>query len=144
MNSNSRNVKLPFLTTRCQSWGVGRSASWSANINYNTRNVKLSLLTTRCHYMGVGRSASSSASMNSNSTSAMGIYCHSVWPLDDTDYWCGRCSSSSASNWTLGGTCFMGICAFFYIWHWFGVVVFQRSMFDWSRQICQLIYQYEL
>ena len=28
----------------------------------------------------------------------------------------------------LGGMSAMGMCAFFYMWHWFGVVVFQRSM----------------
>ena len=32
----------------------------------------------------------------------------------------------------LGGTSAMGICAFFYMWHWFGVVVFQRSMVNWE------------
>ena len=28
----------------------------------------------------------------------------------------------------------MGICAFFYMWNLFGVVVFQRSMLDWRRR----------
>ena len=55
MTSNSRNVKLLFMTTRCY-WGVGpasRSATWSANMTSNSRNVKLPFLTTRCHYWGV-------------------------------------------------------------------------------------------
>ena len=81
MSSNSRNVKLLFLTTRCHYWGVdlpldlpiwalivemwnchswpldastsgGRSANWSANMS-SSRNVKLPFLTTRCHYWGV-------------------------------------------------------------------------------------------
>ena len=56
MSSNSRNVKSPFLTTRCHYW-VGRSASRSAtssaNMSSNSTNVKLPYLTTRCHYLGV-------------------------------------------------------------------------------------------
>ena len=32
----------------------------------------------------------------------------------------------------LGGMSAMGICAFFDMWHWFGVVVFQRSMVNWG------------
>ena len=50
MSSNSRNVKSPFLTTRCQYWG--RSASRSANMSSNSSNVKLPFLTTRCQYGG--------------------------------------------------------------------------------------------
>ena len=42
-----RNVKLPFLNTRCHYWG-GRSATWSANMSSNSRNVKLPFLTNRC------------------------------------------------------------------------------------------------
>ena len=29
------------------------------------------------------------------------------------------------------GTSAMGICAFFYMWHWFGVVVFESCMVDY-------------
>ena len=44
MSSNSRNVKLPFLTARCQYKGgrsAIRSATSSANMTSNSRNVKL-------------------------------------------------------------------------------------------------------
>ena len=33
-----------------------------------------------------------------------------------------------------GGQSTMGICAFWYIWNSFGVVVFQRSMLNWRRE----------
>ena len=66
MSSNSRNVKLPFLTTSCLYQG-GRSVRWSAKMSSNSRNVKLSFLTTRCHYWGE-RSSRWSANMSSNST----------------------------------------------------------------------------
>ena len=52
MSYNSRNVKLPFLTTRCLCRG-GRSASWSAIKSSNSTNVKLPFLPTRCLYQGV-------------------------------------------------------------------------------------------
>ena len=42
------------------------------------------------------------------------------------------------------GTSAMGICAFFYMWHWFGVVVFKRCMVDWGDvchgYMCILLY----
>ena len=45
----------------------------------------------------------------------------------------------------------MGICAFFYLWNLFGVVVFQRSMLDWRRGwgqsaigICAFFYMWNL
>ena len=44
MSSNSRNVKLLFLTTRCHYWGVDLPVdlpAWSANMSSNSRNVKL-------------------------------------------------------------------------------------------------------
>ena len=47
MSSNSRNVKLPFLTTRCQYQVVDMPVDlqlWSANIEF---------LTTRCQTRGV-------------------------------------------------------------------------------------------
>ena len=81
MSSNSRNLILPLLTTRCLYWGVdlpvdvpiwaltveisychsspldattgGRSASWSANMSINSRNIISLFLTTRCHCQGV-------------------------------------------------------------------------------------------
>ena len=38
----------------------------------------------------------------------------------------------------------MGICAFFYMWHWFGLVVFQRCMVYWGDVchgcMCILLY----
>ena len=46
----------------------------------------------------------------------------------------------------LGGTPPFGICAFFYMWNFFGVAVFQRSMLDWRRgyvclqYMCILLY----
>ena len=66
MTSNSRNVKLPFLTTRCHYWGVdlpldlqiwhliwhssnaseGKCANWPLT-------VEILHHTTRCHYQGV-------------------------------------------------------------------------------------------
>ena len=42
------------------------------------------------------------------------------------------CSGVPQISGQLGGTCAMGICAFFYMWHWFGVVVFQRCMVNWG------------
>ena len=48
MSSNSRNVKLPFLTI---SEG-GRSVTSSANMSSYSRNVKLPFFTTVCHYQG--------------------------------------------------------------------------------------------
>ena len=65
MSSNSRNLKLPSLTTRCLYWG-DRSASWSANMSSNSRNLKSPFLTTRYLYQR-GWSASWSANMSSNS-----------------------------------------------------------------------------
>ena len=91
---NNRNLKLPFLATRClyqgvdlppdlpiwalivkiwncHSWpldastGGGRSATWSAYMSFNNRNQKLPFLATRCLYQG-GRSATWSAYMNFN------------------------------------------------------------------------------
>ena len=73
MSSNSRNVKLPFLTTRCPYWGersASRSATSPATMSSNSRNVKLPFLTMRCHYCGersASRSATSPATMSSNS-----------------------------------------------------------------------------
>ena len=32
----------------------------------------------------------------------------------------------------LGGRCILSICAFCYMWHWFGVMVFHRSIVNWS------------
>ena len=40
MSSNSWNLILPFLATRCHYQG-GRFASWSVNMSSNSRNVKL-------------------------------------------------------------------------------------------------------
>ena len=93
MNSNSRHVKLPFLTTRCQYWGVhlpvdlpiwtlnSRNVKlpvdvpiWTLTVDrclicqyelYNSRNVKLPFFTTRCQYQG-SRSATWSANMSIN------------------------------------------------------------------------------
>ena len=48
----------------------------------------------------------------------------------------------------LGGTSAMGICAFFYMWHWFGVVVLQRFMVNWwgtsAMSICAFCYMWNL
>ena len=57
MSSNSRNLKSPFLTTRCLYWR-GRSAGWLANMSSNSRNLKSPFLTTRCLYQGRGESTS--------------------------------------------------------------------------------------
>ena len=78
MTSNSRNVKLPFLTNRCHYQG-DRSATWSANTTSNRGNVKLPFSTNRCQYWGVDLSL------------VLSIWpltvemwnCHS-WPLDAT------------------------------------------------------------
>ena len=35
-----------------------------------------------------------------------------------------------------GGSSAMGICAFFYMWHWFGVMVFQQCMVNWGEYVC--------
>ena len=51
ISSNSRNLKSPFLTTRCLFWRR-RSAIWSANMSYNSRNLKSPFLTIRCLYLG--------------------------------------------------------------------------------------------
>ena len=51
ISSNSRNLRSPFLTTRCLYWR-SRSAIWSANMSYNSRNLKSPFLTTRCLYWG--------------------------------------------------------------------------------------------
>ena len=48
----------------------------------------------------------------------------------------------SSDNWP--GTSAMGKCAFFYMWHWFGVVVFQRCIVNWGDvcdgYMCILLY----
>ena len=65
MSSNSRNLILPFLTTRCNYkgvdllvdlpiWALTVEASWSANMSSNSRNVISPFLTTRSHYRGLG------------------------------------------------------------------------------------------
>ena len=64
MSSNSRNLKLPSLTTRYLYWS-NRSASWSANMSSNSWNLKSPFLTIRCLYWR-GRSASWLANMSSN------------------------------------------------------------------------------
>ena len=55
-----------------------------------------------------------------------------------------RCSGiPQIYGWLEGGTCALGICAFYYMWNLFGVVVFHRSMVDWRRgpwYICILLY----
>ena len=52
MSSNSRNLKSPFLITRClYQWD--RSASWSANMSSDIRNLKSPFLTTGRIYWGV-------------------------------------------------------------------------------------------
>ena len=65
MSSNSRNLKSPFLTTRCLYQG-GRSASWSANMSSNSRNLKSPFLTNRGLYWGVDLPVDL-ANMSSNS-----------------------------------------------------------------------------
>ena len=69
MSSNSRNVKLPFLTTRCQYWGVDLPVDlplhlpiWALTVEmWNCNSWPLDAS------MGGGRSATSSANMSSNS-----------------------------------------------------------------------------
>ena len=36
----------------------------------------------------------------------------------------------------------LGICAFFYLFNLFGVVVFQRSMLDWRRGVGSVCHRY--
>ena len=89
MSSNSRNVKLPFLTTRCHYWGV-RSATSSANMSFKSRNVKSPFLTTRSHYWGVDLSFNLPIWTLTVEMSS----CHS-WPLDATT---GARSATSSAN----------------------------------------------
>ena len=118
MSSNTRNLKLPFLATRCLYWGVdlpvdlpiwpltvemsychswpldattgGRSATWSANMSSNTRNMKLPFLATRCLYWGVDLPVDLPIWPLTVEMS----YCHS-WPLDATTG--GRSATWSAN-----------------------------------------------
>ena len=53
--------------------------------------------------------------------------------------WC--CGVPEICGWW-GGTSAMGICAFFYMWHWFSVVVFQRSMVNWGGTSAMDIYAF--
>ena len=129
MSSNSRNVKLPFLTTRCHYWGVdlpldlpiwavtvemwnchswpldvttggSRSATWSANMSSHSRNAKLLFLTTRCHYWGVDLPID----LPIWALTVEMWNCHS-WPLDvttggvDMSPWSANMSSKSQHLW---------------------------------------------
>ena len=107
MTSNSTNVKLPLLTTRCHYQGRSRSASWSASISSNSRNVISPFLTTRCHYQGRSRSASWSANMSSNSRneklSFLTTRCH-CWGVDlplDLPIWALTVEISYCHSWPL-------------------------------------------
>ena len=102
MSSNSRNLKLPFLTTRCLYWGdrsavnlpictltveisshhswpldASTSGSWSANINSNSRNLKSPFLTTGCIYWGVNLPVDQPIW-----APRVEISSHHSWPLD--------------------------------------------------------------
>ena len=63
-----------------------------------------------------------------------GYICHGYMCilLYVTLIWCTSVPEIYAS---LGGMSAMGICAFLYMWHRFGVVVFQRSMLDWGADL---------
>ena len=91
MSSNSRNVKLPFLTSRWHYCGV-RSATPSVNMISNSRNVKLPFLTTRWHYQGVYLPLH----LPIWALTVEMWNCHS-WPLDATTGGWGRSATSSAN-----------------------------------------------
>ena len=103
MSSNSRNITLPFLTTRIHYWGVDLPvdlpiwavtvvSTWSANISSNSWNLILPLLTTRCYYWGVYLSVDLPIWVLTVEMS----YCHS-WPLDATIGVGGSSASWSAN-----------------------------------------------
>ena len=91
MSCNRRNVKLPFLTTRCY-YQAGRSASWSANMSSNSRNVKPPFLSNIWHYLWVDLPVD----LPIWALTVEMWNCHS-WPLDTTT---GGRSTSWSSNMT--------------------------------------------
>ena len=89
MSSNSRNLKSPFLTTRCLCQS-GSSDNWSANMSSNSRNLKLPSLTTRCLYWGVDLPVEMPIW-----ALTVEISSHHSWPLDISTE--GRSASCLAS-----------------------------------------------
>ena len=103
MISNSSNVKLSFLTSRCDYWGLDLPVDLPLHLPIwplNSRNVKSQFLNTRTQYQG--ESDLPLVDLPKCALTVEMWNCHS-WPLDattggvDLPYWRSRSATWSAN-----------------------------------------------
>ena len=129
MSSNSRHVKLPFLTTRCQYILLYVTLIWCSGVSeiygqFGGRGICAFFFMWHWFSVVVFQRSMVNWGIICHGYMCILLYVKLIW-----------CSGVPEIYGQLGGTSTMGICAFFYMWNLFGVVVFQRSMVNlggWS------------